>query len=65
VTHVGDMGQLHKYLVLLNHVAMGHEALFLEFIPHLQQHFLHSAIVKGGVYKTTYQPGSSCDLLVF
>jgi len=65
VPHVGDMGQLHQHLVLFNHIAMGHEALFLEYIPHMQQHFVHPAIVKGGVYKTTYQPGSSCDLLAF
>ena len=26
---VGDMGQIHQHLVLFNHVAMGHEALFL------------------------------------
>lgn len=65
VPHVGDMGQLHQHLVLFNHIAMGHEALLLEYIPHLQQHFVHPAIVKDGVYKTTYQPGSNCDLLAF
>ena len=28
--HVGDMGQIHQHLVLWNHIALGHEALFLE-----------------------------------
>lgn len=62
VPHVGDMGQLHQHLVLFNHIAMGHEALFLEHIPHLQKHFVHPVIVKDGVYKTPMEPGSSCDL---
>jgi L-fuconate dehydratase len=62
VPHVGDMGQLHQHLVLFNHIAMGHEALFLEHIPHLQKHFLHPAIIKDGVYQTPQEAGSSCDL---
>ncbi len=28
VPHVGDMGQIHQHLVLFNHVALNHEALF-------------------------------------
>jgi len=63
VPHVGDMGQLHQHLVLFNHIAMGHEALFLEHIPHLRQHFVHPAKVEGGFYKTPQEVGSSCDLL--
>ncbi len=62
VPHVGDMGQLHQHLVLFNHISMGHEALFLEQIPHLQQHFVHPVQIKGGVYLTPQEPGSSCDL---
>jgi L-fuconate dehydratase len=62
VPHVGDMGQLHQHLVLFNHIAMGHEALFLEYIPHLRDQFLFPARVEGGVYKTPQHPGSSCDL---
>ncbi len=62
VPHVGDMGQLHQHLVLFNHIALGHEAIFLEHIPHLKQHFLHPAQVVDGVYKTPEEPGSSCDL---
>jgi len=62
VPHVGDMGQLHQHLVLFNHIALGHEALFLEHIPHLQPHFVHPVQVAGGVYKTPQEPGSSCDL---
>jgi L-fuconate dehydratase len=64
VPHVGDMGQLHQHLVLFNHIALGHEALFLEHIPHLQKHFVHPAIIKQGVYKTPQEPGSSCDLKI-
>jgi L-fuconate dehydratase len=62
VPHVGDMGQLHQHLVLFNHISLGHEALFLEHIPHLKMHFVHPALVEGGVYKTPLEPGSSCDL---
>ncbi|HEX5552247.1 MAG TPA: enolase C-terminal domain-like protein [Chitinophagaceae bacterium] len=61
VPHVGDMGQLHQHLVLFNHISLGHDALFLEYIPHLQRHFLHPAQVTGGRYKTPQEPGSSCD----
>ena len=63
VPHVGDMGQLHQHLVLFNHITLGHEALFLEHIPHLQPHFVHPVQVADGVYKTPLEPGSSCDLI--
>ena len=62
VPHVGDMGQLHQHLVLFNHIAMDHPALFLEHIPHLQEHFLHPVCIQQGVYVTPQEPGSSCDL---
>ncbi|HWK05762.1 MAG TPA: enolase C-terminal domain-like protein [Puia sp.] len=62
VPHVGDMGQLHQHLVLFNHITLGHEALFLEHIPHLQKHFVHPVHIEGGVYRTPREPGSSCDL---
>jgi len=62
VPHVGDMGQLHQHLVLFNHIGMGHEALFLEHIPHLRPHFLHPVRVEGGSYHTPREPGSGCDL---
>ena len=62
VPHVGDMGQIHQHLVLFNHIALGHEAIFLETIPHLRQHFLHPARVEGGVYATPQEPGNSSDL---
>lgn len=63
VPHVGDMGQLHQHLVLFNHISMGHEALFLEHIPHLRSHFVQPVHIDGGVYRTPMEPGSSCDLL--
>jgi len=62
VPHVGDMGQLHQHLVLFNHIALGHEVLFLEHIPHLQQHFIHPVSIENGFYKTPVEAGSSCDL---
>ncbi|HEY4149873.1 MAG TPA: enolase C-terminal domain-like protein [Chitinophagaceae bacterium] len=62
VPHVGDMGQLHQHLVLFNHISLGHEALFLEHIPHLQPHFVHPVHIENGVYRTPREPGSSCDL---
>lgn len=62
VPHVGDMGQIHQHLVLFNHIVLGHEALFLEYIPHLRQHFVHPAQVEDGVYRTPQSPGLSCDL---
>ena len=63
VPHVGDMGQIHQHLVLFNHVALGHEALFLEYIPHLRDYFVHPARVEDGVYRTPQEPGLSCDLI--
>ena len=62
VPHVGDMGQIHQHLVLFNHIALGHEALFLECIPHLQEHFVNPARVAQGVYVTPQAPGASSDL---
>ena len=62
VPHVGDMGQVHQHLVLFNHVAMGHDAHFLEYIPHLRKHFVHPAEVNGGFYRPPQDPGASSDL---
>ena len=64
VPHVGDMGQIHQHLVLFNHIAIGHEKLFLEYIPHLRQHFVHPAIVEDGKYMTPQAAGSSSDLRI-
>jgi L-fuconate dehydratase len=62
VPHVGDMGQIHQHLVLFNHVALNHEMYFLEYIPHLQEHFLFPAQVCGGFYKPPQEPGASTDM---
>lgn len=62
VPHVGDMGQLHQHLVLFNHIALGHDVLFLEYIPHLRDHFVFPAVVKDGRYRLPEEPGASCDL---
>lgn len=60
--HIGDMGQIHQHLVLFNHIAIGHPAVFLEYIPHLKDRFVHPARVEGGAYVTPQAPGSSSDL---
>ena len=62
VPHVGEMGQIHQHLVLFNHVALGHEAIFLECIPHLQPYFVNPAQIERGVYVTPQSPGCSSDL---
>jgi L-fuconate dehydratase len=62
VPHVGDMGQVHQHLVLFNHVAMGHETQFLEYIPHLRSYMAQPAEVEGGFYRTPQEPGASSDL---
>lgn len=62
VPHVGDMGQIHQHLVIFNHIALGHEKLFLEYIPHLKEHFARPAEVSEGVYRCPQGPGSSSDL---
>ena len=63
VPHVGDMGQIHQHLVLFNHIAMGHRVVFLEYIPHLREHFTDPARVEGGFYMTPQSPGCSSDLV--
>jgi L-fuconate dehydratase len=60
--HVGDMGQIHQHLALFNHVALGHDTVFLEHIPHLRRYFLRPARVENGVYCTPQEPGASSDL---
>ncbi len=62
VPHVGDMGQLHQHLVLFNHISLGHEALFLEHIPHLQKYFVNPVNIENGFYRVPQDVGSSCDL---
>jgi L-fuconate dehydratase len=62
VPHVGDMGQIHQHLVLFNHIAMGHEAVFLECIPHLQPYFVNPARIEHGAYVTAQAAGASSDL---
>lgn len=61
VPHVGDMGQIHQHLVLFNHIAVGLDRVFLEYIPHLREYFIHPAIVERGVYLTPQDSGASSD----
>ena len=60
--HVGDMGQLHQHLVLFNHIALAHDAVFLEHIPHLREHFTEPVRIAAGRYRTPREAGSSCTL---
>jgi L-fuconate dehydratase len=62
VPHIGDMGQIHQHLVLFNHIALNHEILFLEYIPHLKEHFVFPAEVVDGYYRTPQSPGASTEL---
>ncbi|MGH9395552.1 MAG: enolase C-terminal domain-like protein [Terriglobia bacterium] len=62
IPHVGDMGQIHQHLVLFNHIVLGHEKLFLEYIPHLKDRFADPAEVRGGVYRCPQRPGASTAL---
>jgi L-fuconate dehydratase len=62
IPHAGDMGQIHQHLVLFNHIALGQEKLFMEYIPHLKDYFVLPAQVRNGVYRTPEEPGSSSDL---
>ena len=62
VPHVGDMGQIHQHLVLFSHIALNHEKLFLEYIPHLRDDFVFPANVDGGYYMPPQEPGCSTDL---
>ena len=62
IPHVGDMGQIHHHLVFFNHIALGHEKYFLEYIPHLREHFRFPAVVTNGAYQVPQEPGCSTDL---
>lgn len=62
IPHVGDMGQIHQHLVLFNHIALGHEADFLEYIPHLRDQFRFPAEVHDGSYQVPQAPGASTEL---
>jgi len=64
VPHVGDMGQMHQHLMFFNHIALDHQVVFLEHIPHLRKHFVHAAEVSDGIYHTPQNPGASTDLKV-
>lgn len=57
------MGQIHQHLTLFNRIALGHETVFLEYIPHLRDRFRYPAQVEDGVYRTPQDAGSSADLI--
>ncbi|MDA1120773.1 MAG: mandelate racemase [Bacteroidetes bacterium] len=65
VPHVGDMGQIHQHMVLFNHISVRHEAIFLEHIPHLKEHFKHPAQIIDGYYQVPQVPGMSSDLMEY
>lgn len=62
IPHVGDLGQLHRHLVLFNHVALNNERLFLECIPHLAEYFEDPAVIENGRYRTPSVPGAGLKL---
>jgi L-fuconate dehydratase len=62
VPHVGDMGQVHQHLVLFNRVALGHDEVFLEYIPHLRDRLVEPADIADGHYLVPQSPGASSDL---
>ena len=64
IPHVGDMGQIHQHIVFFNHIALNHTKLFLEYIPHLRDHFVNPAIVIDGFYQVPQDPGCSTDLKI-
>ncbi len=64
VPHVGDMGQIHQHLVLFNHIALAHQVVFLEHIPHLRKYFAFPASLHGGSYVTPQEPGASTDMIL-
>ncbi|MCG2590452.1 enolase C-terminal domain-like protein [Rhodohalobacter sulfatireducens] len=61
VPHVGDMGQIHQHLVLFNQISLGHDSLFLEYIPHLKSYYKFPARLKDGYYQVPQEPGASTD----
>lgn len=61
VPHVGDMGQIHQHLVLFNQICIDKNSLFLEYIPHLRDHFKFPASLKNGYYQVPQGPGASTD----
>lgn len=63
IPHVGDMGQIHHHLVFFNHIGLGHERQFLEYIPHLREHFRYPAQVIDGAYQVPQEPGCSTELV--
>lgn len=63
IPHAGDMGQIHQHLVLFNHIALGHECHFLEYIPHLEKHFVYPARLIDGAYQLPQAPGASTDIV--
>ena len=58
----GRHGADYQHLVLFSHIALGHEKLFLEYIPHLRDDFVHPANVDSGHYMPPQEPGCSTDL---
>ena len=46
-----------------DHIALGHELEFLEYIPHLREYFVHPAEVEGGAYVLPRHPGASTSIV--
>jgi L-fuconate dehydratase len=63
VPHASDMGQVHQHLVLWQALALGVEPTFLEYIPHLRDHFVTPAVVEQGRFHAPRTPGISSRLV--
>ena len=64
IPHVGDMGQIHQHLVLFNHIALGHDVVLLEHIPHLRDRFVVPVRVEQGHYTVPQEPGTGAALKI-
>ena len=64
IPHVGDMGQIHQHLVLFNHIALGHDVVLLEHIPHLRDQFVFPVRVEQGHYVVPQEPGTGAALKI-
>jgi L-fuconate dehydratase len=63
VPHAGDMGQIHQHLVLWQALSLSREPTYLEYIPHLREHFETPAEVRDGRYLPPQGAGASTRLI--
>lgn len=59
----GDMGHMHQHLVAWQAMTLGMEACPLEHIPHVNEHFVHPAVVRDGRYRLPREAGASLAMV--